>query len=321
MVYETFLATITQKLQERLGTDYQLALHPLQKNNGVTLDGLSILAPGEAAAPTVYLNAYYTQYQRGMKLEDILTDIILLIRSTPVPVCPTAEEMRNFSSLKSKIMFKLIHAASNEALLSDIPFIPYLDLAIVFYLFLGRNETGQMTAMIHKDHQSQWNVSEHELWQISLENTEREFPAEVRSMADMMKSIAQENLGEQYDESLLDEMLHDEDNMPLFVLTNSVGVNGAGCLLYPDTLKNFADFLDQDLIILPSSIHEVLITPDTTETSYEELSAMVASINEQEVPVEDRLSNQVYLYKRSDHQLHLATQSAASVGPASFHTS
>ncbi|MDD3251476.1 MAG: DUF5688 family protein [Lachnospiraceae bacterium] len=320
MVYETFLTTLTRKLQEQLGEDYQLTLHALQKNNGITMDGLSILAPGEAAAPTVYLNPYYQQYQHGgMKLDEIVADILTMIRSTPVPSCPTAEEMQHFDLLQSKIMFRLIHAASNQALLVDVPHIVCLDLAIVFYLFLGRSESGQMTAMIHNEHQRHWGVSEQELWKLALQNTQKEFPAEIHDMSDMMKEIAKKNLGDLYDEAFLDELLtEDEAIIPLYVLTNQIGVNGACCMLYPDTLKNFADFLNQDLVVLPSSLHEVLITPDTTETSYEELSSLVTSINQQDVPMEDQLSNQVYLYTRSDHQLHLVTKAARTVGAASL---
>ena len=39
MVYETFLQTITGRLQADLGEEYQFTLRPLPKNNGVTLDG------------------------------------------------------------------------------------------------------------------------------------------------------------------------------------------------------------------------------------------------------------------------------------------
>ena len=65
MVYETFLETVTNKLQEALGDSYQFTLRPLPKNNGVTLDGLTIQSPGCSVAPTIYLNPYYEQYRHG----------------------------------------------------------------------------------------------------------------------------------------------------------------------------------------------------------------------------------------------------------------
>ena len=62
MIYEAFLETVTNKLQEALGDAYQFTLRPLPKNNGVTLDGLTIQSPGSPVAPTIYLNPYYEQY-------------------------------------------------------------------------------------------------------------------------------------------------------------------------------------------------------------------------------------------------------------------
>ena len=57
-----------------------------------------------------------------------------------------------------------------------------------------------------------------------------------------------------------------------YVLSNRSGVNGAACLLYEDVLKNFADGVEKNLIILPSSIHEVLLLPDDGDISYEAVS-------------------------------------------------
>ena len=67
------------------------------------------------------------------------------------------------------------------------------------------------------------------------------------------------------------------------------------------------------MIILPSSIHEVLLLPDDGDISYAEMSRLVTHINRAEVPEEDRLSNQVYLYSRNTGDITMA-----SAGPASI---
>ncbi len=319
MVYETFLNTVTSHLQAALGEDYQLTIRPLPKNNGVILDGLTISGPGIDMAPTIYLNPYFEQFRQGMKMPEILSDILKLYRSAPAPDCLKEADLSNFEALKSRIMFRVVHTASNQKLLSDVPSLPFLDLSILFYLFLERNDSGQMTSLIHNDHMKRWNVTEKELWKLALSNTPREYPAQIQSMTDMMKEIARENLAGDFDERFIESLTEDEDGIsPLYVLSNSNGLYGAGCILYRDVLKNFAESLDRDLIILPSSIHEVLITPDVSGTSYEDLSYMVTSINRQEVPLEDQLSNQVYLYTRADDQLRIVSHAALTVGAASL---
>lgn len=321
MVYETFLEHVRQHLQEHLGNGCTITIHKIPRNNGKLMDGLSILMPDTQMAPTVYLNPYFEQYREGMTMDAVIQDILELFYNNPAPTCITPKQMTQFDLLEEKIMFKLIHCASNQELLKDIPYIPYLDLAIVFYLFLERNATGQMTALIHNEHMAAWNVKEKDLLALALENTPKAFPAEIKSMADVMKEMVRKNFEEEYDEEYDEEEideLFDGSNvrMPLYVLTNHVGLNGAGCIIYRDVLKNFADSLEKDLVILPSSIHEVLITPNEPGVSYEELSNLVTCINENEVAEEDQLSNQVYLYSRATDRLRLASWGDEGMGPS-----
>ena len=165
MVYETFLETVTSQLQEALGDSYQFMLRPLPKNNGVTLDGLTIQSPDCSVAPTIYLNPYYEQYQRGTDIHEIVHDILRLYRATPTPSFLQTDALDHFSKLRSRIMFRLIHTASNQVLLKDLPHLPYLDLSIVFFISLERNEAGQMTALIHQEHMKRWNISVNDLWE------------------------------------------------------------------------------------------------------------------------------------------------------------
>lgn len=313
MVYETFLEHIRQDLQKRLGNGCTITIHQIPRNNGKIMDGLSILMPDAQMAPTVYLNPYYDQFCEGMPMDAVVTDILELFYNNPAPTCITPKQMAQFDLLEDKVMFKLIHCASNQELLQDIPYIPYLDLAIVFYLFLERNASGQMTALIHNEHMAVWNVKEKDLLALALENTPKAFPAEIRSMTEVMKDMIQADFDQEIDD------LFDGPNtrMPLYVLTNEVGLNGAGCIIYRNILKNFADSLEKDLIILPSSIHEVLLTPNEPGVSYEELSNLVTCINQNEVPEEDQLSNQVYLYSRATGRLRLASWSNEGAGPGS----
>ena len=212
----------------------------------------------------------------------------------------------HFDEAKDKIMFKVIHAASNKELLKDIPYIPFLDMAIVFYLFLERNKQGQMTALIHHTHRNMWNVTEQELMEVAQVNTPAVHPATIRHMNDVMKELVKEQLGDNYNEKIMNIFLEDEEaTTPLYVLSNPTVLNGACCMLYPDVVKDFADRADNDLIILPSSIHEVLITLDNNAMSYEDYVDMVTSINEAEVEPSERLTNSIYLFSRETERITL----------------
>lgn len=320
MVYEEFLETIVAHFQMEFGEEYQVTLRRIPKNNGVTLDGLCIAKSDFPMSPTIYLNAYFEHYRSGMSLDAILYDIRKLYYGTSVPYRIREVNLSDFEALKPRIMFKLIHAASNEDLLEEIPHISYLDLAIVFYMHLDCSASGQMTAMIYKEHMRRWNIRTKDLWRYALENTPLNFPAEIRSMSDLIEEAAEKNLKGQYDEEALVDLITKDGHLdPLYVLTNPMGLNGACCMLYRNTLKDFADAIGTDLIILPSSIHEVLITPNHPGASYEELSRLVTTVNRREVPLEDQLSNQVYLYTRVDDRIRIVSHGPAKVGAAAGH--
>ena len=97
--------------------------------------------------------------------------------------------------------------------------------------------------------------------------------------------------------------LEDEDNMyyegQIFILTCNNNINGASAMLFDDVLDDIAMNCDVDeLTILPSSIHEVLIYAGNMERDKNEIDSMITDINEKEVSKFERLSNHAYHYFR-----------------------
>ena len=82
-------------------------------------------------------------------------------------------------------------------------------------------------------------------------------------------------------------------------------MKGAGCILYKGCLRKLAEQHHSDLIILPSSIHEVLLVCDKGEMNYQELNEMGKCINKENVPMEDVLSDRIYRYSRADDKISL----------------
>ena len=313
MVYEMFQTKIADTLQSSLGSDYELMLQKVPKNNGTLLDGLCITRREQKVSPTIYLNSYYERYLEGIPFNSIVKEILQIYQDNTSVADLDFSVLNDFSRLREKVVYTLIHTASNKALLSTIPSVPYLDLSIVFYLYLDKTDSGQMTALIHNDHMEAWKTDIKELYRLSLSNTPKLLPAQLRSMTAVMKAIAMEHLGSEYREEFVDDLLSAPTVSPLYVLTNSSGICGACTILYPNQLKNFADMVEKDLVILPSSIHEVLLIPYDDTLSFQELADMVSHINRSEVPVEDRLSDQVYLYSRNSHTVTFAGPPVSSV--------
>lgn len=310
MVYQSFLTTITHTLQEEFGNLYQISLQKVTKNNGTVLDGLCISKKNDPIFPTIYLNPYYEHYLDGMPLEDILAEIMdLYTNHTHIPnIIP--EDLNRFSQVRNKIIFRLIHTSSNESLLASVPHIPFLDLSIIFCLFFDGQESCHTTAIIHNGLTDIWNVSTQDLYQLAYENTPRLLPASLKEINQIFLDLSKEKFDNPDIQTFMEEMLQEQPVNPLYVLSNSSGLRGACTMLYDRVLKNFADELKQDLIILPSSIHEVLLLPLEEDMDFQELSEMVSQINHSEVPPEDRLSHNIYLYCRAEDEITIAFSSS-----------
>ncbi len=95
------------------------------------------------------------------------------------------------------------------------------------------------------------------------------------------------------------DMLPDDPGM--YVATCNQGMNGAGCIFYPEFMDQTAEKVGGDFFILPSSIHEVILVPDNGTLTAQELDAMVQEVNANEVLPEERLSENAFHYDSKDH--------------------
>ncbi len=323
MRYEIFLQTIKEDLEKRLGSDYQVTLRSIPKNNGVIWDGVSICPKEEDIAPTIYLQDFYRELEGGQTLSHICDRIYQLYLKNPGLPYLDSNVLSSYQEVKDRIVYKLVNTQANSALLKKLPHIPFHDMSMVCYLLIEQREQGYVTALIHKDHLRAWKIREKDLFLTAIQNTPALLPPVIQPMSQVLKQLAQEALGDGYDEDALDSLIKAAEerrleNEPLFptlyVLTNPAGVNGAACMAYPQVIKNFADRLGQDLLILPSSIHEVLLVTDADHYDHEDMSQMVNDINLTEVPPEDRLSNQIYRYRRKDDQITIVSHGPALSG-------
>lgn len=320
MNYEQFIDYVKVNIVEILGDDYRASVHQIIKNNDVELDALSITGEDSYISPTIYLGQYFNEYEEGRDIEDLLYEIICLYENNKDKIDFDMENFRDYNKIKDKIAYKLINAVNNQKLLKDVPYIPLLDLAIVFYCIIDSDIEGNATVLINSSHLDLWNIDITQLHKTAVENTPKMLKCELKNMNDVIRDLMINNfMVENHEEIFEDdaevnsqefheiakEMMSDleNSNIPMYVLTNEKKINGAACLLYNDVLEEFAVCKGEDVYILPSSIHEVILVPALDDICREELNAMVKQVNEEEVALGDVLSNHVYFYRRGSNQI------------------
>ena len=105
---------------------------------------------------------------------------------------------------------------------------------------------------------------------------------------------------------LLEELMGvqvEERELSFYVLTNKDKMFGASAMLYTEQMKRLAYRLQSDLLILPSSVHEVLLLPDDHDREYDFYRQMVQEVNATQVDPEEILSDSLYRYDREKAEI------------------
>lgn len=299
MNYEEFKTAIISRMEQLLDPDTSMQLKTICKNNGLKLDGLIISNKTSNVSPTIFLNHYYEQQEFFPDFDAICRDILLTYRQN----CPAgridADFFTDYTKIRSHIAYRLVHYKKNEELLSTVPHVRYLDLAIVFYCLLDFSESGNATVLIHSSHLQLWKITLEQLYAQARRTTPVLLPYDFQSITSVISELfsSPADPGQNSPAASF---------RPMYVLTNSQKIYGASCILYPGLLKSLAEKLDADLFLLPSSIHEMILLP-AASGSYDskELAAIVSEINQTELAADEVLSSRVYYYSRAGQALSI----------------
>ncbi len=300
MNYNEFMDYVCEGVKKYLGKEYKVSLNKVLKNNGLELTGIVIMKDGSKAAPTVYLDDFYTDYQAGREVNGMIEEIVDIYEKNNFKVDFDFDFFSKYETVKDRILYKLLNYEANRKLLEDVPHIKYMDLAIVYYIMLDNDTIGKGTVLIHNNHVKMWEVSNEQLHEDALRNTPRILPPKFFTM----ENIVDELYG---NEKAKDALANDiESTEGMYILTNSCKLYGACCILYKDILGRIADKLQSSIYIIPSSIHEVIIiSREKFKIGREQMEEMVKSVNNSEVEPTDVLGYHVYEYNRANGALQM----------------
>lgn len=293
MNYQEFIYAVENAVRKLADGNVSVTVNKIRKNNNFERMGMVLTAKGINIAPTIYLEEFYQKYKSGLEMTDVAGQILCLYEKVKIGQSFEGNRILNYEYVKPRIVYKVIHKKKNEALLHDVPYIPFLDLAVVFYILLEIEGRGSASVLVQREYLNLWGKSEAEICQEAEKNSPLLLPAGFKTM----KAMLREMLSKQNPEE------EEEDYM--YVLTNSSKNLGAACILYPGMLGEIRDKLKENYYILPSSIHEVIIIPESKSPGKEELKEMITEINRTQLEEEEVLSDQPYYYSSEKERLYL----------------
>ena len=289
MGIESFAEDVKENVKKKLGKGYEVTVRKVEKNNGVVRTGLCVSEDRASLSPLIYMDSHYDSYKKGNTTPAHTADYVADACRKKRPKV----DMRRFltyEGVKDSIVYKLINTDANKASLEDLPHLEFLDLSIVFQCLVEDGKTGMATILIHNAHAKLWGVSVEELHSAAVRNTPKLLGYEIKSMKQMICEIMQREASNEYD-------------VPLYVLTNRHGTDGAVCILYPNLLKDFSEALGSGFYIIPSSVHEVLFLPADDTDKSAEIGEMIKEVNDTQLIPEEILSYSLYYYDRETDEI------------------
>ena len=265
-------------IKERVNRGYAAEATNTVKN-GVEYEGI-LIRTQNGIAPVIYTEGLIAHAkEKNLTLNDVMETVIQIYnKEGGVALDVKIFEDRNYILKNLSIR---IQKKSNENLVKR----PCMLEGIESFLCIQVNirNKGDGSVKVSEDLLQRVNITEEEAWKVAEENVCKE------TVLIPMKEILAELMKCSCDD------LTDMD-MPLYVITNKSRVNGASAIINHEVLAELGRKCDTDkIVVLPSSIHEMILLPYTDDVDIDMFTEMVKEVNETQVAPAERLTDRAYI--------------------------
>ena len=171
-------------------------------------------------------------------------------------------------------------------------YTPVDDLAVTYYILVDESPVNTASVTVTNNLFENYNISKEEMHEKAFDNMHTRYPAKVESIVEQLANVLPP-----------EEIETMRDGIPLYVVSNEKGMNGAVEILDPHTMDLIKETLgNQEYLAIPSSVHEFLIMPMDESGSFREMAAMIQEVNQTAVSKEEILSDHPY---KIDPERHL----------------
>lgn len=297
MELKNFAALIAVGAQEQLGDQYEISNTVTMKNNSTEYTGIMFQKKSENLAPTIYIEDLYESYKiQEVTIQDAIKEVINRYEKSIKGLQRIRGLNVDYASCQDRIVYRLVSRERNSFILKDMPYIPFLDMAITFHLVVSINDSCMQSLKITRELQQRWGISVEQLLKLAKKNTQELLPARVCELSQLVECY----MNPKEWKLELEEDLTNEEKMDMIVVSNELGINGASVVLYDGVIEEIANKYESDLYLLPSSIHEMIVVPVGEDDLQKTFSSMVDNINQRYVAEDEILSDRVYTYRREE---------------------
>ena len=314
MTFEQFTQQVIDTLEYRLNKNekkYEFEKTTIRKMNQ-TKEAIQCRIANNTVGLSLYLDDIIDH--AGLNINEINTvpdkviEMIIKSIETRINQIPDynvndfVDMVKNFDRSKEHILPYIISINNNQNMLNTVPYTVLIDdLAIIYKVRVNTNVNGEensMSSLITNQLLKNYGKTIDELHATALENLKKPGYAQLFTMAEIIinkKFYFDDVLKKPISKYLLCL----SNNM--LVITNRYINCGASVILYKELMDHILQELNvNELYIIPSSIHEMIVMPVyddmNTEEAEDTIKQIINDINCKDIPPEEVLSGSLYLY-------------------------
>lgn len=201
--------------------------------------------------------------------------------------------------IKERLFVEVYNAKKLEGKLKNVVHECREDLVLVYRLSGYDERLKRDCDSVTEEQMTRWGVDVETLKRDAWANTMAKRPPIMIDMMDAChldfsrKHLENDNPAPGGISPLLD----------MFIITNRMNNNGAIYMFDDETMQRVAGKLGDNLIILPSSVHETIVYSEECGPDIRRAKDMVQAVNQTELREEDFLSGEIYRYDKDSHTL------------------
>lgn len=265
--------------------DIEVSTQQISKNNDVAKTGIILKSKNNNIAPVFYIDNLIAD---GWSVEDISRYVYKTYLENEIKDYKNLiATISDFEKISSLLTVQIVNRTLNQSALIDVPFIPFLsDLAAIVLIDLERNNDARATIKVTKQLLDIWDITFEEVYSVAYDNLTKEKPV-ISDIAEMLTALG------------CKDVMGLDANM--YVLTNESRIHGATMMLRESLFKELTERFHSDLIVIPSSLHEVLLVPvdNLIDSHKEQFDEIVREVNRTQLDPVEILADHIYLYRRN----------------------
>ena len=291
LTYDEFKERLIEELETSIPEQMELSCATVTKNNGQRLEGIGIAIKGQDLAQQFYFDDLYKRHTDESDVKIAAECIIRNCRRNDVIGMEIAEKLLDFNSIKDCLCIKIVNRSKNAEMLESAPHIDFLDLAAIFYIRMG-SDREFYSVTVNDNLMAKWDKKKEDIIKLAGQNTRALDPAKVRKISEVVDGFGMPGTDT---EAVLDNILTIGSQSERF---------GAVYMLDKKLLAGLAEKLGDNLVLIPSSIHEILAAP-ASDVDPPYINRIIKEVNSTCLEPVDYLSDHAYIFYKDECELGL----------------